>query len=251
MIRMLLSGAMCAVFLLVSACGDSDPGTSSPEIESQEQTKEVLDTVSHDVASLIVAQFNQSKSDGVSQACSGGGTVSSDIGIGYGSVVFDGCDLGTLKISGTITVSVTVSGGSFRITISGQLNFSGALSGSLSFQDMILSTDGTNTCYSSEVTVGANQYSIDGTDASCPKVCSPKTSTKMNLKVTNNTAGAINLWWVNFDCGLNSYSPNGIKVGGSQQISSFEGHLWRVTDLAGNVLREFGMDEASQTETIQ
>ncbi len=81
-------------------------------------------------------------------------------------------------------------------------------------------------------------------------VCSVTSGPGINFDIVNDRSAAIQLFWVNFSCGEQSYGI--IQSGGMQNQMTYVGHVWRVRDNATQVLLgEFSLTaQANYTVTV-
>lgn len=97
------------------------------------------------------------------------------------------------------------------------------------------------------LTITGGSYTTYGPDAG---VCSGNSGMGINFDIVNDRSAAIQIFWVNFSCGEQSYGV--IQSGGMQNQMTYVGHVWRVRDNATQVLLgEFSLTaQANYTVTV-
>lgn len=88
------------------------------------------------------------------------------------------------------------------------------------------------------------------TDATIGDVCSANEGASMQWTITNDRAGPVKTWWVDFECDELPYAD--IAPGETARQMSFVGHVWRIRDVAtGQLVAEVVLEADGQITELR
>lgn len=171
--------SLCALLLLVAACGDSSSG-SSEEITSQDDVQRLFEAIVPDLVEAFTELASQEafavsalsgstdeadKNGSSSVSCPGGGTLDVDLATGQASLT--DCSAGGVTISASLALFVLATGpSSYQANFNGSLTVRGGFNGTVdvvsAFVEWMDPATESNTVWNVTVSLNGQTFTVAG-----------------------------------------------------------------------------------------